>query len=111
MKDVHTRHCCYQHGCKYGDKDCTVLVHGLKAQEGPCEYCEYPLISEVYVVIENYGYGDREISSIHTSLFLARKTAAACAFGFEKEEWNDAGFPYWRSGSSGIYVEKWEVND
>jgi hypothetical protein len=22
--DVHTTHCCERHGCKYGDKDCTV---------------------------------------------------------------------------------------
>lgn len=33
--DVHTRHCCKHCGCKYGDKDCTV-VNGLLTQERPC---------------------------------------------------------------------------
>ena len=36
--DVHTRHCCKKHGCKYGDKDCTVVTGKLK-QEYPCESC------------------------------------------------------------------------
>lgn len=36
--DVHTRHCCKWHGCKYGDGDCTVIVQP-KSQEGPCEEC------------------------------------------------------------------------
>ena len=38
IRDVHTSHCCIHHGCKYGDKDCTV-VEGLAPQEGPCEQC------------------------------------------------------------------------
>ena len=36
--DVHTRHCCKYHGCKYGDYDCTVF-HGNKEQEYDCEEC------------------------------------------------------------------------
>lgn len=37
-KDVHTEHCCYVHGCKYNDEDCTV-VSGFKKQSYPCEDC------------------------------------------------------------------------
>ena len=39
LKDVHTRHCCAKHGCKYGDDNCTV-VSGEKIQEYTCEICE-----------------------------------------------------------------------
>lgn len=40
-KDVHTEHCCYEHGCKYGeDNTCTVAL-GLMKQSFPCEVCEY----------------------------------------------------------------------
>jgi hypothetical protein len=38
MKDVHTRHCCVLHGCKYGEEDCTVTT-GLLRQEHLCEEC------------------------------------------------------------------------
>lgn len=39
FKDVHDRHCCKYHGCKYGDENCTV-VNGTK--EGIfCEDCQY----------------------------------------------------------------------
>lgn len=37
--DVHTRHCCVIHGCKYGDDDCTV-ANKLRIQEYECEYCD-----------------------------------------------------------------------
>lgn len=37
-KDVHTRHCCSIHGCKYGDDDCTVFHMGA-LQEHECEVC------------------------------------------------------------------------
>lgn len=34
-KDVHTEHCCQNCGCKYGEKDCTVVT-GQKIQSFPC---------------------------------------------------------------------------
>lgn len=37
---VHETHCCYKHGCKYGDVDCPVKI-GLAKQEYPCESCMY----------------------------------------------------------------------
>lgn len=37
-KCVHTRHCCADHGCKYGKPDCPVEM-GQKSQEYPCEDC------------------------------------------------------------------------
>lgn len=36
--DVHRTHCCFKHGCKYGDKDCPVEL-GLIKQDYPCEMC------------------------------------------------------------------------
>lgn len=35
---VHRTHCCFEHGCKYGDKDCPVEL-GLIKQDYPCEEC------------------------------------------------------------------------
>ncbi len=39
IKDVHTEHCCLQHGCKYRDPDCTV-VQKRAPQSFRCEDCE-----------------------------------------------------------------------
>ena len=36
--DVHRRHCCIRHGCKYGDDGCPVAKGEIK-QYGPCWYC------------------------------------------------------------------------
>ena len=38
-KNVHTEHCCVQHGCKYGDEDCPV-ANGRQKQSFSCEDCE-----------------------------------------------------------------------
>lgn len=38
-RDVHTEHCCKEHGCKYYGEDCTVF-QGDKTQSFPCEDCE-----------------------------------------------------------------------
>jgi hypothetical protein len=38
IHDVHTRHCCKLHGCKYGDDDCTVTTEAAP-QEYLCEDC------------------------------------------------------------------------
>jgi hypothetical protein len=35
---VHATHCCKQHGCKYGDEDCPVVLGEVK-QVYPCEEC------------------------------------------------------------------------
>lgn len=41
QKDVHTEHCCSEHGCKYGkDNICSVSL-GDKPQSFPCEFCDY----------------------------------------------------------------------
>lgn len=40
MKNVHTEHCCIQHGCKYGDNDCPVYSNRTQViQSYPCESC------------------------------------------------------------------------
>lgn len=36
--DVHDAHCCPRHGCKYGDKDCT--VESGKYPGLVCEICD-----------------------------------------------------------------------
>jgi hypothetical protein len=39
--DAHTEHCCLQHGCKYGNKDCSVVrKRSRRKQSHPCEACE-----------------------------------------------------------------------
>lgn len=35
---VHIHHCCENHGCKYGDIDCPVVLNLIK-QKYPCEFC------------------------------------------------------------------------
>jgi len=38
--DVHTRHCCKIHGCKYGeDEFCTVVVTPRRGMTGDCQSC------------------------------------------------------------------------
>lgn len=48
--DVHTRHCCKLHGCKYGeDEYCTVLITSRKGLTGSCQTCfddQRPLFDE-----------------------------------------------------------------
>jgi len=39
---VHATHCCKWHGCKYGDKDCPVVL-GVIEQEYLCEDCSEDL--------------------------------------------------------------------
>lgn len=41
-KNVHTEHCCKQHGCKYGEEDCSVS-NGILEQSYKCEMCDYDL--------------------------------------------------------------------
>ena len=36
---VHESHCCIEHGCKYGDVDCPVVLKLIKQTKG-CEDCE-----------------------------------------------------------------------
>jgi len=40
LKNVHTSHCCIEHGCKYRGKDCDV-VNMTALQEYDCEDCNY----------------------------------------------------------------------
>lgn len=35
---VHRTHCCFKHGCKYGDNDCPVVL-GIIKQDYECEIC------------------------------------------------------------------------
>lgn len=45
-RDVHTEHCCAEHGCKYGHDDCPVET-GRKSQSHPCEMCEFVRQDEI----------------------------------------------------------------
>jgi len=48
---VHERHCCKEHGCKYGTIDCPVTL-GLVKQEYPCEDC-HPTIETYHPVFDD----------------------------------------------------------
>lgn len=37
-ESVHSRHCCIEHGCKYGEEDCPVWL-GYEKQDHHCEIC------------------------------------------------------------------------
>lgn len=51
FKDVHDRHCCKRHGCKYCDPDCTVVSGECEGIQ--CEDCyESPEIITIH-----YGSG------------------------------------------------------
>lgn len=77
--DVHTRHCCLRHGCKYRDGDCTVVTK-LKKQEYPCESCDWEaseegpvtadkLISRLILETGHYvAYEEDEIRAAFASL-------------------------------------------
>lgn len=38
---VHETHCCPDHGCKYGDDYCPVVLGLTKERNTHCEMCEY----------------------------------------------------------------------
>lgn len=66
-ESVHSRHCCIEHGCKYGEEDCPVWL-GYEKQTSQCESCAWtqnelkykqPMISEEELIkrrnsIEDY---------------------------------------------------------
>lgn len=56
--DVHTRHCCKYHGCKYGDYDCSVAYRG-KLQEFECESCIEDRLSVKDTLKWMYDYFNR----------------------------------------------------
>lgn len=61
MTDVHTEHCCLQHGCKYGKDDTCTVVTGKAPQSFPCEDCtqDVPLTSEdeaLSVIAKKLGF-------------------------------------------------------
>ena len=41
IKDVHTEHCCREHGCKYGDGGNCTVMSGQKTQSFACEVCDW----------------------------------------------------------------------
>lgn len=59
-KNVHTEHCCKEHGCKYGDKLCPV-VDGTQKQSYPCEDCK-PVVASAS--IEDHKFLDKDIDGV-----------------------------------------------
>lgn len=71
--DVHTEHCCWQHGCEYGGDEttCTVLS-GLRPQSHMCEQCD----TELY---ENGGWELAELlNEMYDKGFKHVRTCALC---------------------------------
>ena len=73
MPDVHTRHCCKYHGCKYNDLDCTVTT-GKEPQEYDCETCDYIKENHEYMLIDLHQYYCRKydknlLSEVEKELF------------------------------------------
>lgn len=67
-EDVHDRHCCQRHGCKYGDPDCTV-VSG-KYQGIKCEECYgEAIVTDIFSAnmylnwqMEGFGFGQLSVN-------------------------------------------------
>lgn len=57
---THSSHCCSDHGCKYGNKDCPVTL-GLIEQEYPCEDCGDDDDELKHYSSEYLSYGDNKI--------------------------------------------------
>jgi hypothetical protein len=65
MPDVHTRHCCAIHGCKYCQDDICTVTQGLEPQEHPCETCA---MEGIFHIIDHtdpdqdvYHMGERQL--------------------------------------------------
>lgn len=64
-RNVHTEHCCFTHGCKYGEQDCPV-ANMKQLQSTPCEQCGK---SEKFVLktLEDF-YADAEIRKYESQI-------------------------------------------
>lgn len=62
-KCVHTEHCCYEHGCKYGNDACPV-ANGFLPASFPCEDCDWAARNrythDLYHEEKNYWYSDED---------------------------------------------------
>lgn len=63
IMDVHTRHCCLVHGCKYADPSCTVVTRRA-VQEGSCEHCSEQQDTPVEALAAALRYIDSDAYSI-----------------------------------------------
>jgi len=59
---VHETHCCFEHGCKYGNEDCPVAI-GLTKQIYDCEFCGEDLYPEM-TKIEGYVFTPEELKQL-----------------------------------------------
>ena len=41
IKDVHTEHCCAEHGCKYGEEDLCTVYQKIAPASYPCSCGEW----------------------------------------------------------------------
>lgn len=59
---VHETHCCVKHGCKYGDKDCPVvleqIVQAYRCQDCPPVIKDNTLELSKFISLVNSGYQD-----------------------------------------------------
>lgn len=78
MSDVHTRHCCAKHGCKYGSSNCSV-VNGEKEQEFPCEQCnEEQLEAETWH--QHIADLNHEVANLRQQLATCQQDTALAAY-------------------------------
>lgn len=97
IRDVHTEHCCKEHGCKYGSPDCTVTTSKGK-QSYPCEECEYDQEEAQYSLNELktraqrateqidqiLPKGVRRVSSLQVTLDLSSDGFWSAAFSYQQ---------------------------
>lgn len=101
IKDVHTEHCCAQHGCKYADSDCPV-ASGNKPQSYPCESCEW----EKEDAARHTAAKDAEIEALRADAerldWLSQLDVGICHLGHGDYQWYSYANPKPERGMLGL---------
>lgn len=72
----HATHCCVQHGCKYGERDCPV-VNKVEPQVYPCEVCGWECQDEAFL----------EIAHLMNEVFTSESENAKLKADAERYRW------------------------
>lgn len=77
---VHAAHCCEKHGCKYGDKDCPVILKKIN-QKYPCEECDQspwkPVTNSGIVNVKLNNINNRYSHKENNSIIVTEKMKEA----------------------------------
>lgn len=92
FKDVHDRHCCKKHGCKYSDPNCTVFYGPNEGIE--CEECEYDEEEKQVSLKDILAIVEKSTESFSNTLV---RQLVIDAYNAGKQSDNDLGIEHWIS--------------